>query len=210
MPIVWGRVYGPAIRSQGSRATSSPSFSSTPLRLPNAVQHAEALIERLRQPLQIRDQTLTCKASIGVAACPDHHTDLRELLKDADIALSQAKARGRDRVVVFSAVMRVDALRRLRIAAEMRAALVAGQIVPYYQPKVCLTTGRIVGFEALARWRHPERGLLTPGYFGSAFEDPELSTAIGDKILETAVADMRVWNARGIEFGRVAVNFAGG
>ncbi|MER7585899.1 diguanylate cyclase, partial [Kitasatospora sp. NPDC097691] len=56
-----------------------------PLRLPNAVQHAEALIERLRQPLQIRDQTLTCKASIGVAACPDHHTDLRELLKDADI-----------------------------------------------------------------------------------------------------------------------------
>ena len=179
-----------------------------PLRLPNAVQHAEALIERLRQPLQIRDQTLTCKASIGVAACPDHHTDLRELLKDADIALSQAKARGRDRVVVFSAAMRVDALRRLRIAAEVRAALAAGQIVPYYQPKVCLTTGRIVGFEALARWRHPERGLLTPGYFGSAFEDPELSTAIGDRILETAAADMRVWNARGIDFGRVAVNFA--
>ena len=179
-----------------------------PLRLPHAVQHAEALIARLRQPLQIRDQTLTCRASIGVAAYPDHHTDLRELLKDADIALSQAKVRGRDRVVLFSAPMRVDALRRVRIAAEVRAALAAGQIVPYYQPKVCITTGQIVGFEALARWRHPENGLLTPGYFGSAFEDPELSTAIGDTILETAAADMRAWNDRGLSFGRVAVNFA--
>jgi diguanylate cyclase (GGDEF)-like protein/PAS domain S-box-containing protein len=179
-----------------------------PLRLPNAVQHADALVERLRQSLRIRDHSLTCRASIGVAACPDHHTDLRELLKDADIALSQAKARGGDRVVVFSAAMRVDALRRLRIAAEVRAALAAGQIAPYYQPKVCVTTGRIVGFEALARLRHPEKGLLTPGYFGSAFEDAELSTAIGDKILETAATDMRGWNARGLDFGRVAVNFA--
>lgn len=179
-----------------------------PLRLPHALQHAEALIARLRQPLRIRNQTLTCKASIGVAAYPDHHTDWRELLKDADIALSQAKARGRDRVVVFSAPMREDALRRLRITAEVRAALAEGQIVPYYQPKVCITSGQIVGFEALARWRHPRKGLLTPGYFGSAFEDPELSTAIGDTILETAAADMRAWNERGLAFGRVAVNFA--
>jgi len=179
-----------------------------PLRLSNAVQHAEALVERLRRPLRIREHTLTCKASIGVAAYPDHHTDSRELLKDADIALSQAKSRGRDRIVVFSAAMRVDALHRLTIAVEVRAALAAGQIVPYYQPKVSVATGRIVGFEALARWRHPERGLLTPGYFGSAFEDPELSTAIGDRILETAAADMRAWNERGIDFGRVAVNFA--
>ncbi|MFK5599206.1 diguanylate cyclase domain-containing protein [Methylobacterium sp. HMF5984] len=179
-----------------------------PLRMPDAVRHAEALIERLRQPVRIRDHALTCKASIGVAAYPEHHTDLRELLKDADIALSQAKVRGRNRIVVFSAAMRVDALRRLRIAAEVRAALAAGQMVPYYQPKVCLTEGRIVGFEALARWRHPERGLLTPGYFGSVFEDPELSTAIGDRILEAAAADMQAWNERGINFGRVAVNFA--
>ncbi|AMB43389.1 diguanylate cyclase [Methylobacterium sp. AMS5] len=179
-----------------------------PLLLSHAVQHAETLIERLRQPLRIRDHTLTCQASVGVAAYPDHHADWRELLKDADLALTQAKLRGRDRVVAFSPSMRVDALRRLRIAAEVRAALAAGQIVPYYQPKVCITTGRIVGFEALARWRHPERGLLTPGYFGSAFEDPELSTAIGDTILETAAADMRSWNEQDLPFGRVAVNFA--
>ncbi|MGH1588731.1 putative bifunctional diguanylate cyclase/phosphodiesterase [Methylobacterium phyllosphaerae] len=104
--------------------------------------------------------------------------------------------------------MRVDGLRRRRIAAEVRAALAAGQIVPYYQPKVCITTGQIVGFEALARWCHPKKGLLTPGYFGSVFEDPELSTAIGDTILETAAADMRAWNEQGLSFGRVAVNFA--
>ncbi len=100
----------PAIRSRGSRATSSLSSLSTRCRLPHAVLHAEALIARLRQPLQIRDQTLTCRASIGVAGLPRSSHDLRELLKDDDIALSQAKVRGRDRVVLFAAPMRVDAL----------------------------------------------------------------------------------------------------
>jgi EAL domain-containing protein (putative c-di-GMP-specific phosphodiesterase class I) len=129
-------------------------------------------------------------------------------MKDADMALYRAKEQGRNRAVVFAPEMRAETERRVSIAAEVRAALDAGQIVPYYQPKVCFTTGAVVGFEALARWQHPEMGLLTPGYFGSAFDDPELATAIGDSVLRQVAADLRNWCARGVKPGRVAVNFA--
>ncbi|WP_457108579.1 diguanylate cyclase domain-containing protein [Methylobacterium sp. P5_C11] len=179
-----------------------------PLHLTHAASYAETLLERLRQPFTYRGHALTCKASVGLAAFPDHHRETRDLLKDADIALFRAKAQGRNRSVVFAPEMRAQTERRVSIAAEMRVAIDAGQIVPFYQPKVCFSTGAIIGFEALARWQHPEKGLLTPGYFGSAFEDPELATAIGDSILRQVTADMRAWNERGLGFGRVAVNFA--
>ncbi|MHB2205087.1 diguanylate cyclase domain-containing protein [Methylobacterium sp. CM6257] len=179
-----------------------------PLRLEHALRHAQRLVERLGQPFSHRGHTLTCKASIGVAAYPDHHREPRELMKDADIALHSAKIQGRNRAVVFAPEMRAETERRVSIAAEIRAALDAGQIVPYYQPKVCFTTGAVVGFEALARWQHPEKGLLTPGYFSSAFDDPELATAIGDRMLRQVAADLRNWCVRGVKPGRVAVNFA--
>ncbi|MGH1587302.1 diguanylate cyclase domain-containing protein [Methylobacterium phyllosphaerae] len=179
-----------------------------PLRLEHARRHAQRLVERLGQPFSHRGHTLTCKASIGVASYPDHHREPRELMKDADIALYRAKVQGRNRAVVFAPEMRAETERRVSIAAEVRAALNAGQIVPYYQPKVCLTTGAVVGFEALARWQHPEKGLLTPGYFGSAFDDPELATAIGDRMLRQVAADLRAWQERGLNPGRTAVNFS--
>ena len=179
-----------------------------PLRLEHATNHAQTLVERLRQPFGYRSYSLSCKASIGIAAFPEHHRDPRELLKDADIALYRAKSRGRGGAVLFSADMRADMEHRLSIAAEVQAAVEAGHFVPFYQPKVCFESGRIVGFEALARWQHPEKGLLTPAYFGSAFENPELATAIGDAVLRKVSADMRSWNDKGLGFGRVAVNFA--
>ncbi|MEA1835243.1 diguanylate cyclase [Methylobacterium durans] len=179
-----------------------------PLRLEHAIRHARSLIERLQQPFTHRGHLLTGKASIGIAAFPDHQCDAGELLKDADIALFRAKAQGRNRAVVFAPEMRTEAVRRVTLIGEVRAALDAGQIVPFYQPKVCFSTGQIVGFEALARWQHPEKGLLTPGYFGSVFEDPELATAIGDCLLRQVAVDVRAWRERGLSFGRVAVNFA--
>ncbi|MER2250103.1 diguanylate cyclase [Methylorubrum podarium] len=179
-----------------------------PLRLGDALSHGRGLTERLSQPFCNRGHTLSCKASIGVAAYPDHHRSPHDLLKDADIALYRAKVQGRNRAVVFTPEMRAETERRVSVANEVRAALAAGQIVPFYQPKVCFSTGAIVGFEALARWEHPMKGLLTPGYFGSAFEDPELATAIGDRILRQVAADLREWRQRGLGPGRIAVNFA--
>jgi diguanylate cyclase (GGDEF)-like protein/PAS domain S-box-containing protein len=179
-----------------------------PLRLEHAAKHAEVLLERMRRPFTYRGHALTCRASIGLAAYPDHHRNTRDLLKDVDIALYRAKAQGRNRSVVFAPAMRAETEQRVLIVAEVRAALAAGQIVPFYQPKVCFTTGAIAGLEALARWQHPEKGLLTPGYFGSAFEDPELATAIGDSMLRQVAADLRAWQERGLSLGRIAVNFA--
>lgn len=179
-----------------------------PLRIEHAAKHAEVLLDRLRQPHAYRGHALTCKASIGLAASPDHHRNTYDLLKDADIALCRAKVQGRNRAVVFAPEMRVETERRVLIATEIRVAVAAGQIVPYYQPKVCFATGAIVGFEALARWQHPERGLLTPGYFGSAFEDPELATAIGDSLIRQVAADLSEWRRCDLNPGRVAVNFA--
>ncbi|KQO83990.1 diguanylate cyclase [Methylobacterium sp. Leaf90] len=179
-----------------------------PLRLEHALSHARGLTERLSQPFCHRGHTLSCKASFGVAAYPDHHRSPHDLLKDADIALYRAKVQGRDRAIVFAPEMRAETERRVSIASEVRVALAAGRIVPYYQPKVCFSTGAIVGFEALARWEHPEKGLLTPGYFGSAFDDPELATGIGDSILRQVAADLREWRERGLTPGLIAVNFA--
>jgi diguanylate cyclase (GGDEF)-like protein len=179
-----------------------------PLRLEHAAKHAEVLLERLPQPLIYRGHVLTCRASIGLAAYPDHHRSTDDLLKDADIALYRAKAQGRNSAVVFAAEMRSETERRMLIAAELRAALASGQIVPYYQPKICFTTGAIVGFEALARWQHPQKGLLTPGYFGSAFENPELATAIGSSLIRQFAADLGQWCRCGLNPGRVAVNFS--
>ena len=179
-----------------------------PLRLEHAAKFADTLVERLREPFSYREHTLTCKSSIGLAAYPEHHREPSELLKDADIALSRAKITGRNRTTVFTPDLRTETTRRVTINREVGEALCAGQIVPFYQPKVCLATGNVVGFEALARWQHPQKGLLTPGYFGSAFDDPELATAIGEHVLRQVAADLREWQVRDLTPGRVAVNFA--
>jgi EAL domain-containing protein (putative c-di-GMP-specific phosphodiesterase class I) len=81
-----------------------------------------------------------------------------------------------------------------------------GEFLPYYQPKISLRTGAIAGFEALLRWRHPRKGLLGPGDFAGAFEDTDLAIAIGARVLDVAVRDMREWLDAGHEFGRVAIN----
>ena len=91
---------------------------------------------------------------------------------------------------------------------EMRDALAADQIVPYYQPKICLASGRVVGFEALARWRHPVKGVLSPGHFAPALEHPEVAMMLWDAMLRQTTADLRNWRMTGLDCARVAVNLA--
>jgi EAL domain-containing protein (putative c-di-GMP-specific phosphodiesterase class I) len=90
----------------------------------------------------------------------------------------------------------------------VREAISSDQIVPFYQPKVCLTSGRVIGLEALARWQHQSKGVLTPGYFGAVFDDPELAQAISESIVSQVASDMRGWLDEGIDLGRVAVNLS--
>jgi len=169
---------------------------------------ARRVIASLQRAFIYEERTHSIRASIGIAACPDHETDPSELMKAADLALYRAKAEGRNRVTVFSREMKDQRIQRVSLIREMRQAVAEKTIVPFYQPKVCLGTGRVVGFEALARWRHPEKGILTPEFFGSLFEDLEMAQALGRRIITSAAEDMRVWLDRGFEFGRVAVNLS--
>lgn len=166
------------------------------------------LMSSLRAPFVFGDRVLACNASVGVAEFPQHHRDMRELLKDADIALYRAKHDGRNRMVTYEPDMRADTELRVSIGTQVRAAISANEIIPYYQPKVCLSTGNIVGFEALARWHHPAKGLLTPGYFGMAFDNAELASAIGQQMLKKIVEDMGTWKSSGLGFGQVAINLS--
>jgi diguanylate cyclase (GGDEF)-like protein len=179
-----------------------------PLKWSHATSLAESIIKKLRQPFHYAGRSLVSRASIGVALFPDHDSAPVELMKDADIALYRAKAEGRGRVVMYSPEMRAAAEQRLALGRDVREALSGNQIVPFYQPKICLSTGRIVGVEALARWQHPEKGILTPGVFGAVFDDPELATAIGKRLIGKIASDMRRWLDRGINFGRVAFNLS--
>ncbi|WP_268995490.1 PAS domain-containing protein [Microvirga roseola] len=176
--------------------------------LHHAVSRAEGITRKLGQPFSYAGLNLLSRASIGVASYPDHHAEPAELMKDADIALYRAKADGRNRVVAYSPSMRFATEQRVALRRELREAISLQQVVPYYQPKVSLTTGAIVGLEALARWHHPTRGLLTASSFGEAFDDPELAALLGKRLIGKVAADVHRWHRGGLHFGRVAINLS--
>ncbi|CUA86953.1 PAS domain S-box/diguanylate cyclase (GGDEF) domain [Chelatococcus sambhunathii] len=180
------------------------------VREPPAAGWAEKLAERIRTtllaPFATRGRTFATRASIGIATFPHDGANAKDLLKSADIALYRAKAEGRNRFVTYTPALRAAVEERIALVEDVRRGLRAREIVPYYQPKVCLASGRIVGFEALARWNHPDRGLLTPASFSVAFEDPELSRALGEQVLACVTADMRHWLDHGLAPVQVAVN----
>ncbi len=179
-----------------------------PFTLDDATQLAERITAKLREPFAYKRRTVASRASIGVAAFPQHHCEPAELMKSADIALYRAKAQGRNRVLTYSPVMRREIEERVSLGAQLREAIAQSQIVPFYQPKICLSTGRIAGFEALARWQHPSKGILTPDFFGAAFEDAELAPAIRRQIMTKIAGDMREWHHQGLNYGRVAMNLS--
>ncbi|WP_134496071.1 sensor domain-containing protein [Microvirga pakistanensis] len=179
-----------------------------PLRLSHAANLGDIILTRLRQPFMYAGRALMSRASIGVAAYPDHDSEPAELMKDADIALYRAKAEGRARVVTYTPEMRLVTEQRIALGRDMREAISQDQFVPFYQPKICLSSGKIVGLEALARWQHPDKGILTPSTFGAVFDDPELAPAIGKRLIGKIASDMRRWLDGGHEFGRVAFNLS--
>lgn len=169
---------------------------------------AEVMIAKLREPIMHLGRFIASEASIGVAAFLNHDASPSDLLKDADIALYEAKAQGRNRVVTYCATLREAIEKRSALLQEVREALTKGEIIPFYQPKVCLSTGRVAGLEVLARWQHPFKGILTPAYFGAAFEDTRLALLLSESLLARAVSDLRSWLDAGLNPGRVAFNLS--
>ena len=171
-----------------------------------ARQTARTILATLRQPFDHNGQTVMTAGSIGIALFPEHGRSASDLLKNADIALYSAKANGRARYAVFETGMRTEIEERIALHEDVKYGVQRNLFVPFYQPQISIRTGQIQGFEALARWRHPERGLLGPSVFGSAFDSHELAIAIGRKLFRQVLADTRRWIDDGLPFGRVAVN----
>ncbi|KAB1076179.1 putative bifunctional diguanylate cyclase/phosphodiesterase [Methylobacterium planeticum] len=169
---------------------------------------AAAIPDVLAPAVAIGGRSVSPRASLGLSLYPEHARNAADLLTNADLALYAAKAAGRNQAALFKPALRANIEERVTIAREIRTALEEGGIVPFYQPKVNLDTGAIVGFEALARWHHPARGLLAPAAFASAFDDPEIGAALGTRIAQQVALDLRSWLTSGLDPGRIFVNLS--
>lgn len=170
--------------------------------------HATAarVLKEIRRPLHIEGNDIELRASVGGTTYPKDGIEPLELIKNADLALRAAKSAGGGRCVFYRPTMRRELERRAQHLANAREAIARGVIRPFYQPKVNLVTGHIVGFEALARRSDNKESLGLPRGFADAFEDAELAPMIGACLLDTVLADMRRWTAAGLLFGHVAIN----
>ena len=166
----------------------------------DALAVAERVREAMREAVVVDGTELFVAASIGVSVNDRAGVSAADLLRDADAAMYRAKARGRDCVEAFAPGSHETTVLALRTAGELRRGVERGEVVPYFQPIVELTTGHVVGFEALARWLHPERGLLTPDQFLPMAEETGLVEEIGASILEDALAQFARWRARDLPF----------
>ncbi|MFL6717899.1 MAG: putative bifunctional diguanylate cyclase/phosphodiesterase [Burkholderiaceae bacterium] len=146
--------------------------------------------------------------SMGVAAYPADGVDANTLIERADLAMFQAKERGRGNYQFYTADMNDRALERLRIDNALRTALERGELLLHYQPQLDLSSGRVVGMEALLRWRHPDMGMVLPDRFIAVAEETGLIVPIGDWVLRTACRRVRALHDAGFEQMRVAVNLS--
>ncbi len=175
---------------------------------------AEALLASAQRILEIR-QTLTgassetdCRASIGASLYPEHGRNPSELLRSADIALYAAKGSGRGKSLLFEPQMQHEVRERAAMVSRARTAAASGDVLAYYQPKVSLDTGALVGFEALLRWRDSCGKINSPGSIGAAFDDPEVADMLGTAMLAHVITDLRSWTRQGLDYGTVAINVA--
>jgi diguanylate cyclase (GGDEF)-like protein len=166
---------------------------------------ARDLVAVLGDRFPLEDLSVQTGASVGVALFPDHGTDLSLLMRRADAAMYRAKQDGL--VHVHDDPDMDDRSGQLRLVEEFRSALGTGQIVLHYQPKVDLTTGRVVGVEALVRWQHPTRGLLYPDAFLELVEAAGLMRPMTEEVLSTALDQVATWRVAGRAVA-VAVNLS--
>ncbi|HEU5220071.1 MAG TPA: EAL domain-containing protein [Gemmatimonadales bacterium] len=174
----------------------------------DAVRVARRLLEAFRQPLRLGTQEVFVTTSVGVAIYPFDGADTEELLKSADVAMYHAKEQGRNTYQLYSSSMNAEAMARMQLESQLRKAVESGEFTIWYQPMVDLKTGKPVGAEALVRWTHPERGLVSPGDFISLCEECGLIVPLGEWILRTVCAQSKAWEQAGFGPMRMCVNLS--
>lgn len=165
---------------------------------PDTARRAARLVAILKQPHAIYGRQISPGASVGVAVFPDDAPDAGELQRFADLALYRVKTQGGSRWSAFDAELRAENQHRRTLEEELRRAIPAGEIEPWFQPVVDSADGRIVGVEVLARWRHPEQGLLSPAAFVPIAEELGLIGRIDEAVFEAGCARAAPWVAEGL------------
>jgi diguanylate cyclase (GGDEF)-like protein/PAS domain S-box-containing protein len=161
-----------------------------------AVSLADRLQAVLKQPLQVGGMSVATSASIGITFSKLGYSTPGELLRDADIAMYRAKTSGKARHAVFDATLHTEVARRVRLESDLRQALIDGQLEVAYQPMYNLASSGLRGFEALARWRHPTLGDITPATFIPIAEETGLIIELTDQLMMKACRQVRDWQRR--------------
>jgi diguanylate cyclase (GGDEF)-like protein/PAS domain S-box-containing protein len=169
---------------------------------------AQKLLASLNAPVSIAGHSLQASASIGIATYPEDSTDLPSLMRFADVALAKSAQGGANGFLFYREEMDQRAKEQMRVESELRTALRDAQLELYYQPKVSLRSGRIVGAEALIRWRHPERGMIPPNVFIPVAEETGLIYELGAWVLDETCRQVRAWLDAGVAAPTVAVNLS--
>lgn len=173
-----------------------------------AVLIAERLQRDLSQPFLLDGHEVLITASIGIAPASDRHARPEDLLRDADLAMYRAKAAGTARHQLFDEDMHARAVERLRLETDLRRAIEREELCLHYQPIVALADGRLTGFEALVRWQHPQRGLISPAEFIPLAEETGLIIPLGAWVLRHAAGQMRLWHQEFAEPFFLSVNLS--
>jgi diguanylate cyclase (GGDEF)-like protein/PAS domain S-box-containing protein len=168
---------------------------------------AERILRELAEPIEVHRRAITPSASIGIA-CGDDVQNAQEILRDADLALYEAKRSGKGRAQLYRPVMHAAALEQLELETDMRLALERGEFELYYQPLFGLSDGELIGYEALMRWQHPARGLLGPGTFIQLAEETGLIVPLTRWALSAACGQVAIWNSNGSAPLEVSVNLS--
>ncbi len=173
-----------------------------------AAMMAQQIIRASKEPFILNNNELFISASVGICLFPRAGNTVEEIMRNADSALSKAKASGRETFAFYASELTEQALQRIRIASELRHALESDGLTVYYQPIYAMKAQKLVGCEALVRWNHPERGLIAPNDFIPIAEENGLIRLIDEWVLKHACAQMHEWLTAGADLEFIAVNIS--
>ncbi|MDI1231227.1 MAG: EAL domain-containing protein [Methylobacter sp.] len=167
---------------------------------------AQKLIDTFNTPAYIKGYRLKISTSVGISLFPQNGKDTDTLIKNADAAMYRAKKEGRNNFQYYSQELTTEASEKISMESALRQSLERHELILYYQPQVCLKTGKLVGVESLVRWMHPTLGLMSPRQFIPIAEESGFIVALGEWVLQNACLQMRRWLDQGLNVNKIAVN----
>lgn len=170
--------------------------------------YSNLLLQAMANPFLLETHTIYTSITIGISCAPNDGSDVVTLFKAAEAAMYHAKKRGKNQYQLFSSEMNEKSKTRLSIESELHTAIANKEFELHYQPQIDLNTGLIIGAEALIRWRHPEKGLVSPMSFISIAEETGLIVPIGEWVIRTACSQLNTWQKNGLSPVRISVNLS--